>query len=851
MQTLNLSLKSSWTEKLFAYDYLEIFNIFPFYDEKNNLALTAVNNLRNVLYINQDIIFVSNPAIQDMKYFIYSFSPISAKRLLYAFKTWAETSLKGTSKNVNKEHAIKEFINNISIESIPDPKEIIVSITTDNGGFSFNDFGISEFYKLLPRLVMWKIATSEYSCHLYNIPINFKYIGESSDNLCRLISSPAPFKKSTSGEYCSVSLDISMNIVPGENAPSIMISPELVRWCRNDLKYAKHGFEHAISVYMDVSDNKMIRIQLKKNQHSDDEDGDNFKFEYFSDKMELLKRIYPEIKNLPSPDELFANPASFENLHVAYSIGMGKGITTIKGGIGAIGKSEIFENISEILKDIATSHRPYLQVNSRKEGILLSAINKNSRNNFNINNSFFKKSLDNILKKGKVNFYVYWSGDESEKEIVESIKLEIKVLFSSDTTYEKLITVKDVRCYDILKPIGKDINISGIEDKDNASVTYTSEYNRVVQNRINNISSVVTFDNEAHNISIILLKYLDSNGKSIYKKGVKHKNLDPKEAIRHAFALNGSLTQFIDPKTPCQIDKIKNTIFDACRQLGIFYLPDNLKTDLFNRTVMGISCIKMCDSMWKLNGKFIRTPRILTYVKLDASEGQITVKCPQLWKGEISYYKACINIGKIMAKPDFKITKIEAFPNAIKGLVVESKDIVDGDSILMVKYDRDIRLDWAFIQDKNLMNNDLSSVWGRSKEDVWYNPKNTSMRIFRVRNDENVPSYYFYITGKRRLHSGVFKNEDGKVCYISPVENMNDLAFRAENDKTYGLNRDFKMRHLVEIYPLLLCEGDNIDMWSSLIAGYTSCYPEYLRGLEFPLPIHLANSLREYIGKKK
>lgn len=137
---------------------------------------------------------------------------------------------------------------------------------------------------------------------------------------------------------------------------------------------------------------------------------------------------------------------------------------------------------------------------------------------------------------------------------------------------------------------------------------------------------------------------------------------------------------------------------------------------------------------------------------------------------------------------------------------------------------------------------------GSNKESHQISLSGTGVRIFRVRNNAEVPDYY---TNKREDEnyssaSGIFKY--GKVFWaISQKPNDPKYNHSLKESRFNYPFTDYAEKDMIEIYPLQLQLKDDPSVWTKYIVDLCSLSIQYDQSTMLPLPLHLAVALEEYL----
>lgn len=350
-------------------------------------------------------------------------------------------------------------------------------------------------------------------------------------------------------------------------------------------------------------------------------------------------------------------------------------------------------------------------------------------------------------------------------------------------------------------------------------------------------------------------------GPEYYKKN------DPKLVLRAAFAKSGRVVQFLNyessPENPTKDtnhQKIMHAVLDLYRQLGVvsFLKCDpNTKT---NKKLIRCSCIGLhaFTQIHSYKGLESRGAVLPIQVIFDLKDGRTRVRCALFDKPEVNYREACLEVAKLYWKEDLAKRCVEAARAPAKELLHRLK-ILDPDQqkLLLVTADGKSRKLWNGISDKAISQYQLEAAYcpkevlvgaGKTDSIAALSLSGSSVRIIRVRCNEEVPDYYTECKadGKYKSSSGLFQY--GTVFWSIDAK-PNDPRYTHSYTKSRmdEPKNSYAEKAVIELYPLQLQSGDDPKQWVNEVHALRKLAIQYDQMTSLPLPLHLAQQLEQYL----
>ncbi len=333
---------------------------------------------------------------------------------------------------------------------------------------------------------------------------------------------------------------------------------------------------------------------------------------------------------------------------------------------------------------------------------------------------------------------------------------------------------------------------------------------------------------------------------------------DPKQIIRNAFARSGRIVQFV--VASCEGDsfnrqKVEHAVYDLYRQLGIITLMNT--EQLKSYKLSDVTCVGM-HVYTQIHGIRKKARFMPLYVSHDLSTGRTHVQCAAFEENNVCYRKACLEMAKLFWNEDLEQLCVNASFSPAKQKLIEMKNRFDCESqgvVLLIHSDGNTRPLWRGISDKTISGYTETADYiperidvGDSKTPYPISLTGTGVRVFRVRNNAEVPDYY---TSQREDEnyssaSGVFKY--GKVFWAISQKPNDPKYTRSLKESRFDYPfTDYAEKDMIEIYPLQLQLEDDSSVWTKYITDLCSLSIQYNQSTTLPLPLHLAAALKEYL----
>ena len=129
----------------------------------------------------------------------------------------------------------------------------------------------------------------------------------------------------------------------------------------------------------------------------------------------------------------------------------------------------------------------------------------------------------------------------------------------------------------------------------------------------------------------------------------------------------------------------------------------------------------------------------------------------------------------------------------------------------------------------------------------------SGVRIVRIRSNQEVPDYFTELSKKSTDECPQFSSAVGIFKYgdvywgihARPNDSQYTSSFRVS--KIDHPKQRFAEKDMIELYPLQLQSGDNTAEWIFYTNALRHIPIQYNQSTVFPLPLHLAEKLEEYL----
>lgn len=863
---LPIEVKEKWIELERAVINKPIYNLPTI-----SLSNIFINSLKGVVGMN-----VVSEYSDDSKW-LTCFKEIDMEILISYFKIWIdEFYIKGSiakekkrkngeDKKVNKlANELKELV---SIDKFEELKKEELTLFKDGIAMDKDSFSI------LPLLIIESLIGK-------NIKIHGKEAKLLYSNKNEMITDTNLFCNKE--DYYSFVIKLTVQTLPPFNKAYLNVDLSVRRWiCRNNDEEGKNYLGNSKNCYFRTSDSIM---QCIKTQYNDEERCNVWDA--------IDERCFNECKSsgkLPKFIDVLKYPAEYNkgkvnDILIPYQEGLSKIETSVKNGVSFNDRNDVMTFIKNYLFETYDINSNIIATHVKKK-IRKSQCNfietesiENVDEEIVFKSEYFSEQLLKALDGQVANFEIY-----AEKDLKEDLEKHIKAYLGKDSDHEvKICEYDDIFSeLPIIQDKSKKSNLIGYEIRVDE-----------IKETLENVSKPTIALIAIHDADYYKYKYSKTGGN--YDKDKSKINIDPKEAIRHGFALTGRLTQFItiekykqevisiekakedyklkklkheekkanDPsitkdyrkpnKTINTNKAINGAVLDAFRQLGVLYDCASIKT-MKGKEIVGVS---ICNFKTTKYGYIKPFPIIVTY---DVDNSQIMIYCELIDKIEIPYWKAILGLSKLSSnKKITDLNKIISSTTIIRRLnrVLEN---TDKDTIIIIEANGVTRKFIKGITNSELAKgekNELNQITKLVITDEKYLELNTSKRnidIIRLRVNEEVPDYiHDDFTDKRYQNtSGLFKL--GEVYYSIDNRPINeDKTYKKCESKAIKPGR-YSHRNMVEIYPVSI-SGDNTDFETNKMKAIE--ITNLLRNVSIqftsqmtilPLPLHLAKKMEEYL----
>lgn len=350
---------------------------------------------------------------------------------------------------------------------------------------------------------------------------------------------------------------------------------------------------------------------------------------------------------------------------------------------------------------------------------------------------------------------------------------------------------------------------------------------------------------------------------------------DPKAAVRSALARQGIVSQFLVPPSKQSSEgaetlphRISSAVMDLFRQLGVISFPGEGGglPNLFTFPCTGLTVLTL-----GAGGRGSRPYRFPVSVSVNFGTRTVEADCPA-FSGtgrKISYREACLETAKLSLASAGKLQ--ELYKSACQGAVRNLLDDLrirygspDSGTILLVKSSQPMYRLWSGLTDGGILaqwnpaagfqSDGLLIDRGEASGGIRVPLLGTGVRVLRIR-DGHAPDYFTPegkkmaedgTTSARILTHGLFRFED---VFWSLGEKPNDRRynFAGKQFRSRHPDRDYARTNPLEIFPLQLQKGDDPEEFAYLAHSLRSLSIQSDRDTKLPLPLHLAELLREYL----
>ena len=645
------------------------------------------------------------------------------------------------------------------------------------------------------------------------------------------------------GRYSYV-FKYSVQTTPPERKALLLCDMSIRRWI-DSRKIDDNGkkndvyLNESINAFIHVSKNKYFNVPIEYSR-----------FKKCIDWKQQDKSCYNlyDYEQLPEIAELWKIVESGSNKYLLpYSVKSSSFVEPKIGtGVPIFDKVPAINQIAELLSDYAEKAECGNRVSKNHKFSSLARVKNVS--NYECKEDF-RKWVSSCVESDNIKFEIYGNkNNDTESFYISKLEEKIREDFGADQSNSCLkisIEIKDIS--DIVLPLNDSTKQAQI-DKSESVLNVLGKTDKVVG---------------------CLCLIQDKKG---FRKGLS--DLDPKSAVRNAFGRSGRVVQFVVPEkieTYSSVrmqekadkalkNKIEKSVNDLYRQLGIITLLNIAKVK--KEAFMGVEICVGMDVFTQVEGINNKGRYLPIYVSVDLAVGRTRVYCDAFEERCVTYREACIELTKLYFKTNLEDLCKNASFSPAKQKLIELKNKyqdVTRKAVLFIVADGNTRPLWEGISDKCIKGYNYDDQYVPSEINVGtktssYNMslKGSGIRIVRIRGNYEVPDYYTATNSKSEDYfastAGLFKygqiywninNPPRESKYIGSLRNTKSVApekFNAQKD-------------MVEIYPLQLQIGDKPDDWAQYASSLCDLAIQYDQATRYPLPLHLAENLKEYLFK--
>lgn len=617
------------------------------------------------------------------------------------------------------------------------------------------------------------------------------------------------------GHKYSFVYKFSVQTTPPEREALLLCHISIRRWIYGRKNKTKSPYlKNAIISHIRVSDDKICKIPIQY-------DYETKSLDWKSQDRECYN-LYG-YKTLPVVDDLWDIVEGEDNSYMLpYTNGMEGFIKSAVGtGVPVKDKAEVYEYIFDLLGDIVYKPSVPNRISTRQKLSCYKSPQEYATR------EDFRKWVVSCTETDKLHFELYGLLSYTEHQsLLAAIKNKIISDFGDENNNSCLsidIVIKEIG--DIANPIKKDERLKRCDE---------------IKEELGDINDVVA--------CICIIPEADK-----YKD-----DRDPKQIIRNSFARSGRIVQFVVASSEEDSDnqqKVEHTVYDLYRQLGIVTL---VNTELLKSyKLSNVTCVGM-HVFTQIHGSKQKARFMPLYVSHNLSTGKTRVQCDAFEENNVCYRKACLEMAKLFWNENLEKSCIDASFSPAKQKLIQMKnrsDFEDQGAVLLVCSDGNARELWRGISDKSISGYTETADYipeqidvGSQKTSYKISLIGTGIRVFRVRNNAEVPDYYTSQRedGNYSSASGIFKY--GKVFWAISQKPNDPKYNRSLKESRLDYHFiDYAEKDMIEIYPLQLQIEDDPSVWTKYITDLCSISIQYDQSTTLPLPLHLAAALEEYL----
>lgn len=689
---------------------------------------------------------------------------------------------------------------------LPLQSSATVCLTFENGTVS------EEAYQAVPLLAINRLLGKEIVLHGQTLRLCY---ATKNQLISRPLSDP-----NNQHQYSFV-FDFSVQTTPPQRKALLLCQMSIRRWVPDALKKDRAPIlKENIKAHIKVGEDKYCQVQIAYNYTSKKVDW-----------KEQDKECYNiwGYESLPSAEAVLMNPAAYAaHTLLPYKNGMwGMKEPKIGTGVSVVDKAFLHQSIFGLLQDCDMVLEQPEATRISRRGQNFSCLRHPQEYT---SPETFRQWVKKCVETDEINFEIYglWQ-DPVQQELLRQIQVKIEQDFGPNTPASCL----QIHC--ICKEVG---NLADAmpDDRKETKIQYCDE----ISDAIGKADAVTA--------CLFVLP-----GQEQYSQG------DPKQVLRNAFARTGRVVQFITPEESEGYSKIQNAVYDLYRQLGVVTLLDPTKElpPLANTPCVGMH---LCTQVHGIANKARFLP---LYVTVNIPDGKTRVYCDAFSKRGVSYREACLEMAKLFWDSNLEQRCVEASRVPAKQKLIELRNHFyskeDG-VLLVVQSDGTTRAVWSGISDKEIGCYDVIESYcpteinvGMPKSPYQMSLLDSGVRIIRIRSNQEVPDYYTDLSEKSTeeqlqlaASSGIFQYGDVYWgIHTKPNDSQYTRSFK--DSRIDHPKQRFAEKDMIELYPLQLQPGDNVENWVFYTNALRRIPIQYNQSLVLPLPLHLAEGLEEYL----
>lgn len=712
-------IPEKWKEEILSFEEIRIKK-----EKTTNNVFTKTLKLSLDLWADNIVKIYPLNLYKENKKWIISYKKNDIYEIFTHIKIWIE-NVYGQEESLKER--VKSFLANIKEEEL-----IEVSGYEDIEIFDENKMIKSEYsYDLVKFYIADLLMQKNIMIDGKNI--NFNYAGDG-----KFVSDI----QGNGDAIFSYGIIFSMKTIPPLNKPMILCDCKIHRWISGVKKEEKRKIYFKDNINARIwNKGKICEIPIRCKYSRQTK---SIKY-YWGSYEERCYNSYGG-HTLPEVEKVLFEPEKFiEKITLPYRNTLNSsGFKENEAGSGASikEKSQIFYKIAGIIKD---SFIPITSVEKlkNKSKVTYSKLKLQPKKEVEKEEKRkFRKRIMECLKEDKLNIEIYSNDTEEDNYCVEQI-------------YSRLLNI---------------VNNEEAEDK--------FEIN-IIKKSLGNFGMPLNFGNKKSRIEEIKMKLKEDSiiTASIILLPEKEKfckigeDNDPKDAIRIGFALCNRVTQFITPwkkekteESEKILSKIDSTIADLFRQLGYLAEIKSERKDLKDTLYIGMYSVTLKNDYPK---KIIKHP---IFIEVDFKNGDIFVESAIF--GKLPYRKALIELAKFSFSKEL-LKKAEN--NNKKFLEKKIERLIqlyeNRPVIFLVESFKNTNDLFRGIKNTSIAKYKYIEKYIPEEIDIGYEDYelkkeliNTTIRIIRVKQNEEIPDYITSLKDKTFIEhvnaSGILKYED-------------------------------------------------------------------------------------------